>query len=65
MFPYELLREGAGVCGGDTRAERMRSREFIVVSKPWRTPNLQRALEEAINREGQRVGDPKAALTQI
>lgn len=33
IFPYELLREGAGVEGGDTRAERM-FKEFIVLSQP-------------------------------
>jgi len=32
-LPYEFVREGAGVCGGDTRAERM-FREFIFLSKP-------------------------------
>jgi hypothetical protein len=35
ILPYELDREGAGVCGGDTRAERM-FKEFIVLSEPWR-----------------------------
>lgn len=33
IFPYELLREGAGVDGGDTRADRM-FKEFIVLSQP-------------------------------
>jgi hypothetical protein len=33
ILPYELLREGAGVCGGETRAERM-FKEFIVLSEP-------------------------------
>ena len=34
-LPYELVREGAGACAGETRPERM-LREFIVLSKPWR-----------------------------
>jgi hypothetical protein len=33
ILPYELDREEDGVCGGDTRAERM-FREFIVLSEP-------------------------------
>jgi hypothetical protein len=33
MFPYELEREGTGVWGGDTRAERM-FKEFIVLYEP-------------------------------
>ena len=33
MFPKELLLDGDGVCGGDTRAERI-FREFIVLSEP-------------------------------
>jgi hypothetical protein len=32
-LPYEFVREGAGVCGGDTRAERM-FREFIFLPRP-------------------------------
>ena len=35
MFPYELDREGAGVCGGDTRAESI-FKEFIVLCEPSR-----------------------------
>lgn len=33
MLPNELLREGLGVCTGDTRPDRM-FREFIVISEP-------------------------------
>jgi hypothetical protein len=35
IFPYELDREGAGVWGGDTRAERI-FKEFIVLYEPSR-----------------------------